>query len=255
MAGVGTTPASAAGGGVDPVAIKDGTNATQKLAVDATGKIGINNFPATQPVSGTVTVNQPVAVTDNGGSLTVDGTVDLSATSLTALESITVQNGAGAAAVNIQDGGNSITVDGALTATISTSSSIVAQLPGVGGTPDSNSLWSVFHTPASNTQATVTKSAPGAGKALVITSATFSLAAGTVAPLAVVVTGQILGATSGTLYGVFVAIPNTAGANTVISSPITLQGADNEALTVRFSAAAGINTNESVQMNGYVVTL
>lgn len=38
-------------------------------------------------------------------------TVELGATSLAALESITVQNGAGVAAVNIQDGGNSITVD------------------------------------------------------------------------------------------------------------------------------------------------
>lgn len=37
--------------------------------------------------------------------------VSLDATTLAALESITVQNGAGAAAVNIQDGGNSLTVD------------------------------------------------------------------------------------------------------------------------------------------------
>jgi len=38
--------------------------------------------------------------------------IGLDAATLAALESITVQNGAGAAAVNIQDGGNSITVDG-----------------------------------------------------------------------------------------------------------------------------------------------
>lgn len=70
-------------------------------------------------------------VTDNGGSLTVDSVdldirdlvfatdkvdvsgsvVALDAPTLAALESITVQNGPGAAAVNIQDGGNSITVD------------------------------------------------------------------------------------------------------------------------------------------------
>lgn len=37
--------------------------------------------------------------------------IALDAPTLAALESITVQNGAGAAAVNIQDGGNSITVD------------------------------------------------------------------------------------------------------------------------------------------------
>lgn len=39
------------------------------------------------------------------------GPVDLSAATLTALENVTVQNPAGAAAVNIQDGGNTITVD------------------------------------------------------------------------------------------------------------------------------------------------
>jgi methionine-rich copper-binding protein CopC len=39
------------------------------------------------------------------------GPVDLSPATLTALENVTVQNPAGAAAVNIQDGGNIITVD------------------------------------------------------------------------------------------------------------------------------------------------
>lgn len=73
-----------------------------------------------------------VPVTDNGGSLTVDAVnldirdlvfasdkvdvggsvVALDAGTLAALESITVQNGSGGSAVNIQDGGNSITVDG-----------------------------------------------------------------------------------------------------------------------------------------------
>lgn len=48
------------------------------------------------------------------GTLTVAGTVALDTPTLAALESITVQNGAGAAAVNIQDGGNSITVDGSV---------------------------------------------------------------------------------------------------------------------------------------------
>ena len=41
----------------------------------------------------------------------VSGTVSLSTSTLAALESVTVQNPAGAAAVNIQDGGNIITVD------------------------------------------------------------------------------------------------------------------------------------------------
>jgi hypothetical protein len=70
-------------------------------------------------------------ISDNGGSLTVDSSnldirnltpsrdkvdtsgsiIALDAPTLVALESITVQNGPGAAAVNIQDGGNSLTLD------------------------------------------------------------------------------------------------------------------------------------------------
>jgi hypothetical protein len=44
-------------------------------------------------------------------AIVVSGTVSLSAATLAALESVTVQNPAGASAVNIQDGGNSITID------------------------------------------------------------------------------------------------------------------------------------------------
>jgi hypothetical protein len=67
---------------------------------------GTNNQPIKTDTNGVL------AIQDNGGSITVDGTVSLSAGSLSALESITVQNPGGASAVNIQDGGNSITVDG-----------------------------------------------------------------------------------------------------------------------------------------------
>jgi hypothetical protein len=79
-----------------------------------------------------VSNGNPVPVSDAGGSLTVDATdldirdlafatdkvdvsgstnIGLDAATLAALESITVQNGSGASAVNIQDGGNSLTVD------------------------------------------------------------------------------------------------------------------------------------------------
>ena len=50
-------------------------------------------------------------VTDNGGSLTVDGTVELGATSLAALESITVVDGG--STISVDDGGGSITTDSA----------------------------------------------------------------------------------------------------------------------------------------------
>jgi len=100
-------------------------------------------FQATQPISGTVTVqdggnsitvdgtvsvNQPVAITDNDSSITVDGTVAinnfpstqtvdgtvaLDATSLAALETTTVDTITNP--VTIIDGGGTITVDGIMT--------------------------------------------------------------------------------------------------------------------------------------------
>lgn len=93
------------------VRIADGTITSQLQTINADGSINI---------------------TDNGSSLTVDGTVELGATTLAALESITVQNGAGAAAVNIQDGGNSITVDGTVelgATTLAALESITVQNP------------------------------------------------------------------------------------------------------------------------------
>jgi hypothetical protein len=82
-----------------------------------TGITNINNKLVNGNDIGDVTINNgsganAVNIQDGGNSITVDGTVSLSTSSLNALESITVQNGVGAAAVNIQDGGNSITVDG-----------------------------------------------------------------------------------------------------------------------------------------------
>lgn len=105
--------------------------------------VTINNTaenPVPVSVVGTVDITQPVAVTDNGGSLTVDGTVtalqgtdpwtvdgtvELGATSLSALENInatvsgTVTVDSITGTVTIQDGGGSITVDGTVNATIS----------------------------------------------------------------------------------------------------------------------------------------
>jgi len=86
--------------------------------------LGQTTMSASMPI--TIASNQTaLPITDNGGSLTVDGTVELGATTLSALESITVQNGTGASAVNIQDGGNSITVDG----TVSVSGSVAVTGP------------------------------------------------------------------------------------------------------------------------------
>lgn len=89
------------------------TQSTSPWVVSGTVEIGATSLAALE----SITVQNgaggsAVNIQDGGNSITVDGTVELGATTLAALESITVQNGAGAAAVNIQDGGNSITVDG-----------------------------------------------------------------------------------------------------------------------------------------------
>lgn len=105
------------------------------IAVNANGAVAINDGGNSITVDGTVAISGTVAVTQSTSPWVVSGTVtvnqgtspwvtSLDATTLAALESITVQNPGGASAVNIQDGGNSITVDGAVTVsgTIATNS-------------------------------------------------------------------------------------------------------------------------------------
>lgn len=99
-----------------------------EVSLDAATLAALENTTVTvDNAAGAAAVN----IQDGGNSITVDAVdldirdlafatdsvdvsgseVSLDAATLAALESITVQNGAGAAAVNIQDGGNSITVD------------------------------------------------------------------------------------------------------------------------------------------------
>jgi hypothetical protein len=92
--------------------IADATTPSQQLKVEADGSINVNvENPSIVVTATDLDIRDLVFATDKvdaSGSV-----VALDAPSLAALESITVQNGAGAAAVNIQDGGNSITVDAA----------------------------------------------------------------------------------------------------------------------------------------------
>jgi hypothetical protein len=101
----------------------------------------------TTTVTGTVTANQgtpnstanrwPVQITDGTdlALVTAAGEVNVLATAQPGVDigDVTINNGAGAAAVNIQDGGNTITVDGTVTAN-------------QGGAP-----WTVTGTKTSNT--------------------------------------------------------------------------------------------------------
>lgn len=78
--------------------IHDGADASLRKTVSLLNKIEAKTGSAT--ITGAVTVNNeveikntennPIPVSDNGGSLTVDGTVELGATSLSALENIQV---------------------------------------------------------------------------------------------------------------------------------------------------------------------
>jgi hypothetical protein len=81
-------PLSTTGGGTEATALR------VTIATDSTGVLSVD---------------------DNGGVLTVDGTVTAAAQPGVDIGDVTVNNAAGAAAVNIQDGGNAITVDGTVT--------------------------------------------------------------------------------------------------------------------------------------------
>ncbi len=113
--------------GAAAVNVQDGGNS---LSVDDGGGSLTVDGPLTDaqlravpvPVSGTVTVQ------DGGGSITVDGTVS-------------VGNGAGAAAVNVQDGGNSLSVDdggGSLTVdgSVSITGTVDTELPAAAAAAD-----------------------------------------------------------------------------------------------------------------------
>jgi len=101
------------------------------LQLDASGRLRtLSAITGTVDVSGsTVTIQEPLSIDDNGSSITVDAVdldirnlvfatdkVDASGSTLGAndgvdIGDVTINNAAGASAVNIQDGGNSITVD------------------------------------------------------------------------------------------------------------------------------------------------
>jgi len=88
------------------------TNEFTPLQVDANGRLKVEVFSGEAlPVTMTsTTVTGTVSVTQSG-------TWVLGANSGVDIGDVTINNAAGAAAVNIQDGGNSITVDGAVTVT------------------------------------------------------------------------------------------------------------------------------------------
>ncbi len=84
--------------------------------VDVEGTVSVSNFPATQPVSGTVTIQ------DGGNIITVDGTVGVS--NFPSVQPVSDNGGS----LSVDDGGGSITVDGTVSIVGATSSTTVAQI-------------------------------------------------------------------------------------------------------------------------------
>lgn len=98
----------------DSVTICPGVNPIQVVFAGTCGDIGISPVPVCFSLD---FASDKVDVSGSAVSVTQTTSpwvTSLDATTLAALESITVQNPAGAGAVNIQDGGNSITVDGSV---------------------------------------------------------------------------------------------------------------------------------------------
>jgi hypothetical protein len=115
--------------------------------------------------------------------------------------------------------------------------------------------WAVTHSPAANTQATISKAAGGAGVRHVCTSLAARIVGGTTAPAAVSVTLNLRdGATgAGTVLAswTFVLAGAIAAKDEVILCDLNIVGTANTAMTLEFSAAGGANTLESVNLVGY----
>lgn len=118
--------------------------------------------------------------------------------------------------------------------------------------------WSVTHTPATNTQATMSKAAGAAGVRHVVTSITATLAAGAsaIAAAAPMLVNLRDGATgAGTiLWSTYINVPATAAdSRTVTISGLAIFGTAATAMTLEFAAAGGANSYESVALTGYSV--
>lgn len=112
------------GNATDGILVNLGTNND----VTITGSVAVTDNGSSLTIDGTVTANAGTGtfvVGDGGSSLTVDGTVSatqsgtwiLGSNSGVDIGDVTINNTGGASAVNIQDGGNSITVDGTVSVT------------------------------------------------------------------------------------------------------------------------------------------
>jgi hypothetical protein len=114
--------------------------------------------------------------------------------------------------------------------------------------------WSETHSPAVNTQATKSKAAGAAGVRHVCTGLSASLAGGTGATAGGTVTLNLRDGATGAgtvLMSWTVPVPAAGSINIITLSGVEIPGTAATAMTLEFSAAAGANTYESVNLTGH----
>lgn len=114
--------------------------------------------------------------------------------------------------------------------------------------------WAVNHTPAANTQATISQAAGGAGVRHVCKSITVSLIGLAAAAETTVLVNLRDGATgAGTiLWSTRLLVTGTVGSEVAIALPnLNIVGSANTAMTLEFAAAGGASTFETVAMTGF----
>lgn len=111
--------------------------------------------------------------------------------------------------------------------------------------------WVASHAPAANTQATVTKAAPGTGKQHVVTTIIARLVAGATAPTAATATVSLVDGST-TIAAWPISIPAVAGENAEININCNIDITENAAVKLEFGAASGLNTIQSVMLAGYI---
>lgn len=118
--------------------------------------------------------------------------------------------------------------------------------------------WIANHAPGNNAQATITRSAPGAGYRLICKGLVVGVCAGATAPTAALTSFALInGASGGTsyLFGPMpIGVPNVAGAPSgYVVTQLNIEADVNTAMTLEFAAALGNFSSEAVWMYGITV--
>lgn len=248
--------------GVQVMAVRNDNAATSlttgdlrhsEIACDIKGRVYVDGSTVTQPISGTVTADQgdpnttanrwPVQITDGTdlALVTSAGELNVLATAQPGVDigDVTVNNAAGASAVNIQDGGNSITVDNTVLSVVGGGTEATAQRVTIAS--DSTGVLSVDDNGSSLTIDNSTLAVVGGG-----TEAT---------ALRVTIATDSTGVLSVDDNGSTLSIDDGAGSITVDNTVLSVVGGGTEATAQRVTIANDSTGVLSVDDNGASLTI